>query len=99
MPIPMLCELLAISHQSTYSSAADIFAASAEATTATPATYWKEISEIVKNVVEVLAIFGGLFAWRKWLRERHDRAIDVLAELEDKFTKQELSKARSLVAF
>jgi NAD-dependent deacetylase len=57
----------------------------------------KEISEIFKNYGEILVIIGGLIAWFKWLRERHDRAIDVLAELEKKFTEKELSEARSLV--
>lgn len=57
----------------------------------------KELSETLKNFVEVLAIFGGAFAWWKWLHERHDRAIDVLAVLEKKFTNPKLVESRGLM--
>lgn len=74
-----------------------ILLAISEAAKTSHALTAKEISEIFKNYGEILVIGGGLFAWYTWLRERHDRAIDVLAELEKKFTEKELSEARSLV--
>ena len=74
-----------------------ILLAIGDAANTSPTLSAKDISEIVKNCVAILAIFGGLFAWLKWLRERHDRAVDVLAELEKKFTEKELSGARSSV--
>ena len=53
----------------------------------TPETlaYWKDVAEFVKAVLESLAIVAGSLALIKWLRERYDRATDVLFELETKF--------------
>jgi NAD-dependent deacetylase len=60
-------------------------------------TYLKDISEIAKNFVEALAVLAGAFALFKWLRERHDRAIDVMVALETRFSAPQLSAARLLI--
>jgi hypothetical protein len=51
--------------------------------------YWegvKTLSEIFKNIVEALAVIGGVSALWKWLAERKDRATDILFELEREFS-------------
>jgi len=55
---------------------------------------WKTFSDIAKNAFEVFAVFGGLFALRKWLAERNDRATDILLKLEQQFQKDNLEKGR-----
>jgi NAD-dependent deacetylase len=57
----------------------------------------KLISEIAKNTVEVLAIFGGAFALWQWLFERYDRGTDVLLELEEKFNERQSVRGRTLI--
>lgn len=57
----------------------------------------KTISEIVKNFIEVAAVAGGVFALIKWLRERHDRAVDVMVALEKSFTDPKLVETRPLI--
>jgi NAD-dependent deacetylase len=74
-----------------------LIAAAADEATSPTLSFWKDISEIFKNVFTGLAIVGGIVAWVKWLQERHNRAVDVLAELEKKFTQRDLSEACSLV--
>src|SRR6266480_6029454 len=56
-----------------------------------------EVSEVVKNFAEALAIFGGVFALLKWLSERHDRSTDVLLELTTQFDQQECIQGRTLI--
>jgi hypothetical protein len=52
----------------------------------------KDWSETVKNVVESVAVLGGLFAVIKWVNERRDRATDILFQLMDKFEKAKTGK-------
>jgi hypothetical protein len=52
----------------------------------------KEWSEIVKNVVEALAVVAGAFAIVQWVTERGDRATDILFQLADKFQKVNAGK-------
>jgi NAD-dependent deacetylase len=60
-------------------------------------TKLQELSEILKNFAEVLAIIGGVFALWKWLYERHDRSTDVLLELAKKFGEPECVQGRTLI--
>jgi NAD-dependent deacetylase len=60
-------------------------------------TELKTISEIVKNFIEVAAVIGAVFALIKWLRERHDRALDVMLALEKSFTDPKLVETRPLI--
>ena len=57
----------------------------------------KDVSEIVKNLVEALAIFGAVLAWVRWRRQRSDRATDVLLKLERKFSTSRIRRARDLL--
>lgn len=57
----------------------------------------KTVSEIAKNFIEVLAVMAGAFAIFKWLRERHDRAIDVMVALETRFSAPALMATRRLI--
>jgi hypothetical protein len=77
--------------------ASALIAAAADESASPTLSYWKDLSEIFKNVVGGLAILGGIVAWVKWLQERHNRSVDVLAELEKKFTERDISEARSLI--
>jgi hypothetical protein len=58
---------------------------------------WKDISEIAKNLIAVLAIFAGFWAWHKWRTERYDRATDVLFELQKEFNSDQLRRGRALI--
>lgn len=55
------------------------------------------LSEIIKNIAESLAIFGGAFALIKWFSERHDRSTDVLFKLEEKFNSPRIREAQALI--
>jgi hypothetical protein len=57
----------------------------------------KEWSEIVKNVVESLAVVAGAFAIVQWVSGRRDRATDVLLRLEEEFKKQDVMGGRKMV--
>lgn len=57
-----------------------------------PLAQWKEIADLTKTVLESIAILAGSLALIKWLRERHDRATDVLLQLETRFQDPELQK-------
>ena len=46
---------------------------------------WKHVSEIVKNILTVLAIVGAGWTWYHWTYERYDRAADILFSLEQRF--------------
>jgi NAD-dependent deacetylase len=54
-------------------------------------------ARVTKDFAQVLALGGAAFAWWRWLRQRHDRAIDVLERLETRFTDPALTDARSLI--
>jgi hypothetical protein len=43
---------------------------------------WKTVSEIFKNIIEALAVIGGVAWLLKWLDERKDRATGILLQLE-----------------
>lgn len=58
---------------------------------------WKTVTEVAANVVTVLAIPGGLWAWWRWLAERHDRSTEVLFKLEERFESADNRKARKLL--
>lgn len=60
-------------------------------------TKLQELSEILKNFAEVLAIIGGVFALWKWLYERRDRSTDVLLELAKKFSEPECVQGLTLI--
>jgi hypothetical protein len=44
-----------------------------------------DLAESIKPILECLAYFAGSLALVKWLRERNDRATDVLLSLEEQF--------------
>jgi hypothetical protein len=54
-------------------------------------------SEIVKNVVETLAVLAGAFAIVQWVNARSDRSTDVLLSLEKEFKDPEVLAGRELV--
>lgn len=58
---------------------------------------WKLWSEVLKNVAEFVALAGGLFALIKWVREREDRAADVLLRIEETFDQDALKKGRDII--
>jgi NAD-dependent deacetylase len=60
-------------------------------------TQLKTVSDIAKNFIEVIAVLAGAFAIFKWLRERHDRAIDVMVALETRFSAPALMATRRLI--
>jgi hypothetical protein len=65
-----------------------------------PPDNWDELktfSEIFKNLIEALAVIGGLFGLWKWLLERKDRATDILLQLEQEFRKPEIMKGRQCI--
>jgi len=45
----------------------------------------KDYSEILKNVGQTLAYLGGAFVLWRWIRERNDRATDILMKLDEQF--------------
>jgi len=48
----------------------------------------RTLAETLKPILECLAIIAGSFALIKWLRERNNRATDVLLKLEEEFDKK-----------
>lgn len=56
-------------------------------------TWWKDLAELLKDVLESLAIIAGSLALIKWFTERHDRATDVLLQLETRFQDPEIQNA------
>jgi NAD-dependent deacetylase len=59
--------------------------------------YWQTISEIGRNVAQILVFAGGVVALLKWLHERRDRATEVLLSLDEKFNSEKMCKARELI--
>ena len=60
-------------------------------------TDWKTISEIVKNLAEVLGLAGGLWVVYTWRKERQDHSTEILFQLEDRFRTEDMRKARALI--
>jgi NAD-dependent deacetylase len=58
---------------------------------------WKSLSEIARNLVQVLGFGGALFLLYQWIYSRRDRATDVLLQLDDQFTTDEMVNGRRLV--
>jgi hypothetical protein len=54
----------------------------------------KNLSEIIKNLLEALAVIGGVAALWKWLVERKDRATDILLKLETEFRDDKVMRGR-----
>jgi len=59
----------------------------------TPFTYWKDLADLIKTILESVAIIAGALVVIKWFAERHDRATDVLLQLETRFQDPELQHA------
>jgi hypothetical protein len=65
-----------------------------------PPDNWDELktfSEIVKNLLEALAVVGGVLAFWKWLAERNDRAADILLKLEEDFCTPEIVQGKHCI--
>lgn len=52
-------------------------------------------SEIAKNIGEAAALLGGVWTIWAWLRQRKDRAADVLLMLETRFAVPDVVKGRA----
>lgn len=57
---------------------------------------YSHFAEQLKPILECLAIIAGALAIIKWLRERNNRATDVLLKLEEEFDKK-CEKGRGLI--
>jgi hypothetical protein len=56
----------------------------------------KTFSEISRNLIESLAVLGGVAALWKYLNERKDRATDILLKLENEFCKKKVMQGAAM---
>lgn len=59
--------------------------------------WWRDASEIVKNLFTLAALGGAAWAWYRWRTERFDRATEVLFKLQERFDGEKIRAARRLL--
>jgi NAD-dependent deacetylase len=57
----------------------------------------KDISEVVRNFGQGLALVGGIVVLITWLYARRDRSTEVLLRLENEFGRAEIRRGRELI--